>query len=786
MERTMKSLFKAFILVSLTGLFFGYSWATPPQDWTWKYHRPGNTGVMGDYSDALWIDPEGTLYLGGYDPIFEEGGFSRFIPKENRWENFSNVDYPAIGDPEHQGVVRISEFCPDETGAIWMGTWAGALYFDPDVGPDSFRRYGYDNSPIPGGRTMDVDIAPDGTVWFACYSGVPSGGLARLNPETGDWMVWGYGISANGWPGLSSGEAVAVQPKPGGGYLVWVDDAYGFGRAVYDSDTEQFTELADNDQPGDIQVILANGSDDVGNVWMLRFVTPGQGYSLDYRTPEGTWVTPPQPLSAIYHLSTFRAFGDGEVLMIGNDSEALHFDGSNWTNYGHWRPGSSTMSIDMALNDDIWVSGNGGAGHRNWDTGHWQRHRLTNTGLIDNWVRDMSFAENGDLWFTCNGAPGIGGIGVFDGLRWYNFNIYTYGLGGDWPYPCDNADAICWRPSTGDVAFNPYNNGIREWDGAAFSTIETGSKSHGLAEDSFGRLWTMGNYYSLRYHDGAVFVDVSIDGWGTNVVPDPDRPGTVWACANFEVIRTDGDYRYSRENVDLPELNPLHDTFTGVVADRNGIAWLGTTEGLFRLDAESGSHQWWHSSNSDMPGDQVQPLVVSPDGLIWFTNFNSDGIEASLVWFDGTQFGTITRAQGLPHAQIYDAEVRDLGHAYELWLACASRGLAVLTVPYSDPTAAEGPISPLDMKIISGEPNPFSDHTTIRYSLQESGPVSLEIFDLRGRRIRQLVDASHTAGEQHVVWDGRNDQSRQVASGMYFVRLRADGEEARGRLVYLR
>ena len=50
------------------------------------------------------------------------------------------------------------------------------------------------------------------------------------------------------------------------------------------------------------------------------------------------------------------------------------------------------------------------------------------------------------------------------------------------------------------------------------------------------------------------------------------------------------------------------------------------------------------------------------------------------MWFDGTNFGKITREQGLPHEQIYDAEVREVPGGYELWLACASRGIAVLTV----------------------------------------------------------------------------------------------------------
>jgi len=133
--------------------------------------------------------------------------------------------------------------------------------------------------------------------------------------------------------------------------------------------------------------------------------------------------------------------------------------------------------------------------------------------------------------------------------------------------------------------------------------------------------------------EGSGFTSVPIAGWGANVVRDPERPGTVWACANLEVVRTDGSYRYSRENVDLPELNPMHDVLTTVAAAPGGIAWVGSTEGLFRLDAEAGTHEWFHSSNSAIDADQVTPLAVTPDGRIWYTNFNSLGYERSIGWY---------------------------------------------------------------------------------------------------------------------------------------------------------
>lgn len=43
-----------------------------PGNNSWRYYRTGNTGIQGDYCDAIWIDQNGDPYIGGYDPVFED------------------------------------------------------------------------------------------------------------------------------------------------------------------------------------------------------------------------------------------------------------------------------------------------------------------------------------------------------------------------------------------------------------------------------------------------------------------------------------------------------------------------------------------------------------------------------------------------------------------------------------------------------------------------------------------------------------------------------------------
>ncbi|MEZ4388019.1 MAG: YCF48-related protein [Candidatus Krumholzibacteriia bacterium] len=83
-------------------------------------------------------------------------------------------------------------------------------------------------------------------------------------------------------------------------------------------------------------------------------------------------------------------------------------------------------------------------------------------------------------------------------------------------------------------------------------------------------------------------------------------------------------------------------------------------------------------------------------------------------------------------------------------------------------------------------PNPFNPRTSLRYALAAAGPVRLTIHDLRGRRVRNLVDGSRAAGEHAAFWDGTDDAGRGVAGGVYVYRLESGGGVDSGKLSLLK
>jgi hypothetical protein len=68
-------------------------------------------------------------------------------------------------------------------------------------------------------------------------------------------------------------------------------------------------------------------------------------------------------------------------------------------------------------------------------------------------------------------------------------------------------------------------------------------------------------------------------------------------------------------------------------------------------------------------------------------------------------------------------------------------------------------------------PNPFNPQTAIRFSLPSTAIVRLSIYDVRGARVRTLVDERLDGGAYREEWDGRDGRGHEVASGVYFCRL---------------
>jgi hypothetical protein len=108
---------------------------------------------------------------------------------------------------------------------------------------------------------------------------------------------------------------------------------------------------------------------------------------------------------------------------------------------------------------------------------------------------------------------------------------------------------------------------------------------------------------------------------------------------------------------------------------------------------------------------------------------------------------------------------------------------------FHDPTDA-GPheiAAPRRVELLQNHPNPFNPTTEIAFGSPVGGArVRLEIFDVRGRRVRGLLDGPLPAGRHRVLWDGQDDLGRGSPSGIYFYRLLWDDTERTRRMLLLK
>ncbi len=118
----------------------------------------------------------------------------------------------------------------------------------------------------------------------------------------------------------------------------------------------------------------------------------------------------------------------------------------------------------------------------------------------------------------------------------------------------------------------------------------------------------------------------------------------------------------------------------------------------------------------------------------------------------------------------------------------ASPSSLPVTVTVGEATNVAGPTPPAVRRtLLDNRPNPFNPQTAIQFDSAARGEVILSIYTLNGRLVRRLVDQVLDSGSHEVVWNGRDDRNREMASGIYLARLETvDGRRTSRKLTLLR
>lgn len=92
----------------------------------------------------------------------------------------------------------------------------------------------------------------------------------------------------------------------------------------------------------------------------------------------------------------------------------------------------------------------------------------------------------------------------------------------------------------------------------------------------------------------------------------------------------------------------------------------------------------------------------------------------------------------------------------------------------------------VDYTSLHNYPNPFNPETTISFNLDEVEKVELEIFNIRGQKVKQLVSIQLPAGKHSIIWDGKDSYDKQVSSGIYMYKLKVGDFQQTKKMILLK
>ena len=300
---------------------------------------------------------------------------------------------------------------------------------------------------------------------------------------------------------------------------------------------------------------------------------------------------------------------------------------------------------------------------------------------------------------------------------------------------------------------------------------------------------------------------ITPDGLGGAIVTWSDSRGGIYSDIYAQRVNSSGAVQWTANGVALCTAT-WDQYFPTITSDGAGgaiVAWKdnrSVNPGIYAQKVNASGVVQWTIDGAALctaTGYHYGPTIVS-DGaggaiVTWYdTRTGYDGIYAQRVNSSGTVQWT---ANGVALCTLMEDQWNPAitsdgwGGAIVTWQDSRmwylnsdiyaqrvdANGLAVLM-------ATDAPAVPIELH--QNYPNPFNPATTLTYSIEEKGEVTLKIYDASGKYIASLVDRQEEKGSYAVEWNGRDEKGSPAASGIYFYRLTGGNQTISKKMVLLR
>lgn|GEM_PF-1680365 len=349
---------------------------------------------------------------------------------------------------------------------------------------------------------------------------------------------------------------------------------------------------------------------------------------------------------------------------------AARAQNGEWLNYTF--TGNVTSLADAG--GHLWVGTTNGLVRLTKATGERVVYTKANSDMVDNRINDVAIDSSGRIWAaigTLSNTSVPTAFAVFDGTSWQSYGV-TYSAATS---VAAGPDGTMWCSTTSLGRIYRLNGGEKV---SVFPTANyTQNQAGNLTVDSRGRLWAtfgwnaglgllsdtgwrmisprefgfdQGRFASIAADaDGAVLVGmpqglVRYNGMtATQILPSTSGPTDhnvlavyrdsrkrIWVLTPSELAVLDGDAWTVHRRTDIRLGNRL----TALIVDDDGVAWLGSENGLARFD---GVATTFHETTvTGLPENGVRDIVFDSEGIAWI------GTRGGVARFDGAGWTTFT------------------------------------------------------------------------------------------------------------------------------------------------
>jgi hypothetical protein len=106
-----------------------------------------------------------------------------------------------------------------------------------------------------------------------------------------------------------------------------------------------------------------------------------------------------------------------------------------------------------------------------------------------------------------------------------------------------------------------------------------------------------------------------------------------------------------------------------------------------------------------------------------------------------------------------------------------------------DPVSAEDfetLFSKIPIRFLKNYPNPFNPTTNIQFDLTQAGKTEVNIYNIKGQKVKTLLYQELDVGVHNFVWSGKDDNGKRVASGVYFYKVTVNKQERIRKMILIK